>query len=228
MRQTLYYSTRGSLLIGAVVVVAIFAIFMGGVLIYVSNEYRLNFRSHQYTQALHLAEAGVELGFGELQYHYFLGTNGFATSRSWINLGGGSYSKTTANFTDTAGHTIGTIFTEVDGVGTATTTITGVGTSTNQTAGTLSSAVRAVQVSLQSSSAFPGAISAKYKITMSGNSTIDSYNSSDPTKSTSGLYDSAKKQANGNVYTTDTVTSSETLSGNVNIYGKLATGSGGG
>ncbi len=61
---------------------------------------------------------------------------------------------------------------------------------------------------------------------MNGNSYIDSFDSGDSTKSTGGLYDSTKKQANGNVATANTGTSAVSIN-NGTISGTVSVGSGG-
>ena len=54
------------------------------------------------------------------------------------------------------------------------------------------------------------------------NIVVDSYDSTDPTKSTNGLYDVAKRQQNGDVATDGSVIDA----GNAHIYGDVATNSG--
>jgi len=219
-----HQSSRGSILTGAAILVAIFAIFMTGVLTYISNEYRLNFRSHQYTQSLHLAEAAVDVGFAELQYQYSQGTNGFSAGRGWINLGDGSYTKI-VTLNDTAGNIVGTLSNRVY-VNFTPVAITGVGSATN-TIGTLAQTERAVNVVLTTISPFQYAVFSKSPINISGGSYIDSYDSTDPTKSTGGLYDATKRQGNGNVATTSTLANAGSFSGSADIYGTFATGPGG-
>jgi hypothetical protein len=51
---------------------------------------------------------------------------------------------------------------------------------------------------------------------------VDSYDSSDPTKSTNGLYDAAKRQQNGDIATDGNVIDA----GNAHIYGDVATNAG--
>jgi len=206
------------------VLVAIFAIFMSGVLTYVSNEYRLNFHSHQYTQSLHLAEAAVELGFAELNYQYALGTNGFSTGRGWVNLGDGSYTKIT-NLTDTAGNRVGIISNRVY-VGYTPPTITGVG-SANNTIGALANTERAVSVTLTANSLFQLALVSKAPIILNGGAMIDSYNSSDLAHFPGNLYNSANARDNGNVATTSTAANAGSLSGSAVINGTFETGPGG-
>jgi hypothetical protein len=54
------------------------------------------------------------------------------------------------------------------------------------------------------------------------NIVIDSYDSSDPAKSTNGLYDPAKRQQNGDIATDGNVLQA----GNAHIYGDVSTNSG--
>jgi len=217
MRHPISHSTRGSILIATAILVAIFAIFMSGVLTYISNEYRLNFRSHQFAQSLHLAEAAVELGFAELNYR-----NSFSATNGWVNLGDGSYTKIT-NLTDTAGNFVGTLSNRVY-VGYTPPTITGVGSATN-TIGTLANTERAVSVVLTASSLFKMALVATSPLSFSGNIVVDSYDSTDPTKSTAGLYVAGKAQDNGNVATTASTVAFP--GGSANISGTIETGAGG-
>jgi hypothetical protein len=54
------------------------------------------------------------------------------------------------------------------------------------------------------------------------NVTTDSYDSTDPSKSTDGQFDSAKRQANGDIASNDTVTNTvDVLIGNADIYGRV-------
>lgn len=74
---------------------------------------------------------------------------------------------------------------------------------------------------------FPVGLAAKGTIDLNGNNAYtDSFDSSDPTKSTGGLYDVTKRQANGNIGTLSTVTNSVGI-GNADVYGTVATGPGG-
>ena len=208
---------RGSILVATAILVAIFAIFMSGVLTYISNEYRLNFRSHQFAQSLYLAEAAVELGMNELLYR-----NSFNATNGWVNLGDGSYTKT-INLTDTAGNFVGILSNRVY-AGITPITITGIGSATN-TIGGLANTERAVSVVLSASSLFKMALVAKSPFSFSGNIRVDSYDSSDPTKSTGGFYDAAKAGDDGNVATTAGTVAFP--SGSPIISGTVETGPGG-
>jgi hypothetical protein len=66
---------------------------------------------------------------------------------------------------------------------------------------------------------------ARTKIDVNGNNLyVDSFDSTDPTKSTNGRYDVVKKQPYGNVAVGVALTNSVTDSGNANIYGFIFTG----
>lgn len=70
------------------------------------------------------------------------------------------------------------------------------------------------------------ALTVAQNINLSGNGiTIDSYNSSDPSKSTGGQWDPAKAGDAGDVICIGSITNSVSV-GNANIFGRLYTGSG--
>src|SRR5206468_3848245 len=99
----------------------------------------------------------------------------------------------------------------------STATITASGMATNIT--------RSLQVVTRRNANFPRAFVAKQQVKMTGGSTyIDSFDSSDPTKSTGGQYVSTKRQANAIVASTST--SSSAIQAEI-IYGTAATGPGG-
>jgi hypothetical protein len=216
---------EGSAIAIAAVSAAILSMLIAGVLSYIGNEYSLNFRSHCWNQALHLAEAAVEIGFAEFNYQYKQGGSGFQSGRGWTSLGGGSYSKSVTNFTDTAGNAVGSLAVTVSGVGTANPQILGVGTTTTVPFGP--SVSRAVKVVLAGSSKFPVGILSKSQINLNGNNAYsDSYDSTDPTKSTGGRYDASKKQPNGDIASNSSLVDSIGI-GNTDIYGIVSTGPGG-
>src|SRR5205823_697744 len=77
--------------------------------------------------------------------------------------------------------------------------------------------------------AFTKAIAAKGTITMSGGSVVDSFNSSNTNYSTGGMYDPAKRRANGSVVTDSTATGAHPAInvGTAHNYGTADTGPGG-
>jgi hypothetical protein len=65
---------------------------------------------------------------------------------------------------------------------------------------------------------------AKQGIDLNGNNLyVDSFDSTDPTKSTNGSYDGAKKQANGNMAVGGALTNSITNAASCNLYGSALT-----
>lgn len=228
MRTPYLKNSTGSALVSASLFAGVLAILSAGMLKYMSNEYLLNQQGHVWNQALHLSEAGVEIGYSELHYHLFQGNSGFASSRGWTNLGGNAYSKTVSTFTNANGQVIGSMSILVSNASSSTFNafITAVGNATN-TSGKVSTVSRAVLATIYKSSHFPVALMSKDKIDMNGNNVyVDSYDSSDASKSTSGAYDAAKRQANGNVASNGTFTNTVNI-GNADVYGVAYTGPGG-
>lgn len=227
MPPRLHRSHRGSALLIAAIFAGILSLTVAGILGYMSNEMLLNHQAHQWNQALHLAEAGIEVGFAELNYQYYQGGSGFQSTRGWSSTGSsGSFTRTIPAFTNAAGEIVGRLDITVSGVGTFFPVITAVGTVTNRMyrAPTVS---RAVRTTLSASSRFPVALMSRTRLDMNGNNIyVDSYDSTDPTKSTGGVYDSSKRQPGGNVASNGTFTNTVNL-GNADIYGRAYTGVGG-
>jgi hypothetical protein len=217
-------TSEGSAILAATVTSAILSIAVVGYLTYIHNENILNYRSHAWTQALHLAEGGVEQGFAEYHYQYFLGGDGFTSGRGWSG-GGGTYAKSITNLTSSTSAIVGDVTVTVSGVGTPNPQIMGVATVPTVPDG--STIARAVRVTISSSSKFPVALMSKNQIDLNGNNIyVDSFDSADPNKSTGGAYDIAKRQAKGDVASNDTVIDSVSI-GNAEIYGQVYTGPGG-
>ena len=224
MTARLHRQTAASALISAAVAASVLTILVAGFVTYMANEYLLNFHSHAWTQALHLSEAAIETGFAEFNYQYFQGGSGFQSSRGWSGSGG-TYTKSVTDFTDSTGKVLGSFTVTVSGVGSSSPAIQGVGTaSLNRGPATIS---RAVRVGLATSSRFPAGITSKNRIDLNGNNVYsDSYDSSDPAKSTNGGYDSTKRQPNGDIASDEVLIDSVDI-GNAAVYGKVYTGSAG-
>ncbi len=215
-----FHHQHGSALISSAISAAILSLLAAGTLSYMSNEFSLNFRAHHWNQSLHLAEAGVELGFAEINYQYFRDADGFRTDRGWTSLGGGSYSRTVSNFNNA-----GNLQITVTGVGSSYPQILGDATIPDAARGP--SLTRAVRVRLAPSSSFPMGLVAKEEIDLNGNRIYtDSFDSSDPSKSTGGAYDYAKRQPNGDIATNGELVDQINI-GNADIYGSVHTGPGG-
>ena len=224
MNRRRIHSQRASVMITSVVAAAVVTILVGGFASYLSNEYVLNFRSHNWTQSLHMAEAAIEAGFAEFNYQYFKGGNGFTTDRGWSGSGS-TYSKTVSNFTDATGKTVGGFTVTASGVGANNPTLQAVGTAKSALGS--STVSRAVKVVIANSTPFPLGLVSKNRIDLNGNNMYsDSFDSADTTKSTNGRYDVAKRQPNGDVGSNDTLIDTVDV-GNADIYGKVFTGVGG-
>ena len=118
------------------------------------------------------------------------------------------------------------------GIGTPSPQFQGEGTVTSSNYGGQSLS-RAVLITLAgNSSLFKFGLLSKSPLSWGGGVFIDSYDSSDPAKSTNGQYDSTKKQANGNIATLSTSSNAGTLSAvrlanSADVYGTITTGPGG-
>jgi hypothetical protein len=216
----------GSMLITASVAAAIIAIIIGSILAYLGNEYAFNMRSHRWTQALSLAEAGVEMGFAEFNNYYLVGSNGFSSARGWYNGGGGTYYRWVSSYTNGAGVVDGSVYAYVNGVGSAHPYLFAYGYCSTTPRGPV--VYRAVECQLFRNSMFPAGMVAKGSINMNGNNvTTDSYDSTDLAKSTNSQYDASKRQANGDIATNNSIINSDVSLGNANIHGTVATGASG-
>jgi hypothetical protein len=217
-------NASGSAMVAATVSSGVTSIMIAGFMTYLSNEYKLNTRSHAWTQAIHLAEAAVEIGFAELNYQYFHGENGFQSSRGWVDGGGGTHTKTVTDYTDTSGNVVGNLVVTVSGVGTPNPQILGAGTVAGNWAQSIS---RGVRVTTYPSTRYPVGLMSRQRIDLNGNNIYtDSFDSSDPAKSTNGLYDPAKRQPNGDIASNDVLINTVNI-GNADVYGRVSTGPGG-
>lgn len=213
-----FHKSEGSVLITAAIAAGIVSILVAGLLAMISNQYLLDNRGHQWNQALHLAEAAVEVGIGELNYQY-MGGSGFQAGNGWVDLGGGaSYSKTVTNFTNLNGNVVGDYTVIVTNQASLSPSVLGVGTCANSHGPTVS---RAVKVTLKRT--YNKAFYAKNGISFTNPSYIvDSFDSTDPTKSTGGLYNATKRQANAIM-----AIGTGTMAIKGDVYGTATIGSGG-
>ena len=218
----------GHSVVAAAVAAGILSIMVVGYLAWATNEYILNKRSHSWTQALHLCEAGVELGLAELNYPYRDNPyNAFLSSGGWQANGANSYIKTVTNFTDSAGRVVGDCEVVVSSISFKYPVITATGTVTAQGKGN-PTITRRVNVVTERRSSFHYALVSRLPMTISDNnaSTIDSFDSTDPSKSTGGQYDVTKAQPYGNIASTSTNSGAITLK-KAGIFGVATTGAGG-
>jgi hypothetical protein len=230
-------SIKGSALVAAAVVSTVLAVTVSGFLAYVNHEYYINYRSFHWTQALHLAEAGIEDGFFELNYRHATGSNGFLAGNGWQPIGGSvaalqplgagetGYSKTVTNLSDSSGKVVGSYIVQVINPDGENPYILAKGTVANAPYGINVS--RMVKAVIETAAMFNFALFSNQQINLNGNNvTTDSYISTDPAYSTNGAYDPAKKRARGDIGTNATVVDAISV-GNADVYGYAAVGPGG-
>ncbi len=206
----------------AAIAASVLGIMVVSYLSWVTNEYRLTKRSEAWSQALYLAEAGMELGCAELNFPYLQGRWAFDGSKGWTVVDLNTYQKIVTNFTDSTGRVIGNFSVRVANPNSQTPTIQGVGTATVSQGPATS---RGAQIWLTKGGSFPYAIAARQRITMNGRAYVDSFNSSNPAESTGGQYDPTKRQANAIVAS---LSNSGTAIQATTIYGAADTGPSGG
>jgi hypothetical protein len=213
--------SQGSALTAAMVASAVLSIMLAGFMTHISNEYRLNSRSHRWNQAINLAEAAVEIGIAELNFYYLnRHQHAFKPPRGWVKVAqsNNTYIKTINNFTDGSGRVLGNLSVTVENVGTLYPKVAGVGTCPSPIGGPTIS--RAVQVTLKGAGLYPYAFTAKTNITLSGSSVFtDSFDSTDNSKSTLGQYDPAKRQPNGHIACLNNTTQGTSRNSGADIYG---------
>jgi hypothetical protein len=221
-------SERGYSLITAAVAAGVLGILVVGYLSWVTNEYILSQRSHRWTEALDVCEAGAELGMAELNAYYRYDTStAFLNSRGWSSIGANAYSRTVTNLTDSTGRTVGSVVVTVTGANDLYPVIQAVSTVTpgGLTPHTITCGLRVVT---QRKSSFRYGFAARRYFELSSNTaiTMDSFDSSDPNKSTNGQYDATKRGTSGNIACLATNANSIRLQ-NATAYGAANTAAGG-
>jgi hypothetical protein len=86
---------------------------------------------------------------------------------------------------------------------------------------------RGVRITAKRNGSLIKGMLAKDHITISGNVSVDSYDSCDPAKSTGGRYDPAKAGDGGDIASNGKLIKEITVSGSVDIRGHISTGPGG-
>jgi Tfp pilus assembly protein PilX len=209
-----FRSQGGSTLVVVLGFVIILVLFCSSILQISQQEYRLSKRSAGWNQALFSAEAGVELGWNELNKLVGINTNGnfmsgwsYATN-TWI-----ASSQTLSPITGSEGNSTFSVSVNTNS-----------GLPVITSSGTMSSALynqtvtRNVQVSLAQTTPFSYAMLAKGLIDFNGNTAVvDSFNS------TNGNYAVGIRRAHGNVGTNGSLIDAAGL----DIWGSMKTGPGG-
>lgn len=224
-RIKLLHGKQGSAILVTMVLTFSVALMIAGVIRLVMNELAFTDHSAKWSQCVHTAESGVELAIAALQQE-------IDTDYDWIANG---WTKQGTVFTkavdalDPTGHDFpaSQYTVTVDKSDQFAPSITSTGTMPDTIAGGLIS--RTVRVALEPilDSAFNYGLLTKGSLTFGGGNILDSFDSSDPSKSTNGQYDPAKRLAGFDLKTEGDSAGIIQMNGGVEIYGDVATAAGG-
>lgn len=213
-------------MITAAIAAAVLGILVVSYLNWVTNEYRLSKRSHAWTQALNLCEAGVELALAELNHVYRQDpSKAFLTAGGWSAPASSTCQKTVTGFTDSTGKVVGNFIVSVRSFTSKYPIIECAAQATGS--GNTNAVTRTLRVVVQRQVNSGYALAGKefIKLHMNGK-TLDSYNSSNPSESTGGLYDVTKRTAHANIGSPSSSASAITLDQSA-VHGTASTGAGG-
>ncbi|MBT3193412.1 MAG: hypothetical protein HN341_12745, partial [Verrucomicrobia bacterium] len=217
------HGREGYALVTAMLLTVIVAGVVAASLRYTGTEMRLTRDSSVRIQAIHAAEAGVELALAAFDSSL---TDANSWS-DWTAAGAGTFTLSSESLAEAplaAGNA--DFFVTAN---TNTLVVTSTGTCFSATLNDMLS--RSVQIELDQDVHHPYefGLLGKDHVKMTGNSFMDSFDSSDPAKSTGGLYDPSKAQGNITVATMSTDPSSAIHgAGNSTVRGDLQTAAGGG
>jgi hypothetical protein len=201
----------GSVLVLALIFCTLICTVLMAYLTMVKHQHKFTHRAQTWNNAIPLAEAGVEEAMAHI--NHINTTSNFAIN-GWVLYAG--------NYRKERSLSGGTIRMAIDQSVPPVITVTGYLRAPVQS----NLLVRAVRVKTKINYKFQYGMLGKGTIDVSGGSMIDSYNSTDPAKSTGGMYDPAKRTAEAILATTSKTVGSVKI-GNVDIYGKVAVGPGG-
>lgn len=208
----------GSVLMGTLLVSVVIGITLASFLDLTGAQHRATMRSQVWNSCVPLAEAGLE----EALAHVYLNST---------NLGSQGWSTTTSGLTLSNGVSLaGTVYYRVRSLngGSYIAAIQGGTTPTLTVQGNLPKPLsstdmlsRTIQVRTVGGALFSRGLVAKGNINWNGQISSDSFDSQDPSKSTGGRYDPAKRDDNGSV---GSVEGNVSLGSQGTIYGMVATG----
>lgn len=215
-------SRSGSALLVTVATTAIMGIGIASYLSMTSFQSRSSMRSQVYNSILPIAEAGIEEALSHLYFHSSnLSTDNW-TQVSYLSLSNGI-------------NLSGTVFYKQRAFGEGRYTVAVLQSSSPAIVSQgyvplpfqTNELIRTVEVTTASQSLFMKGLVAKGSIGLVGSVQTDSFDSSDPTYSTSGRYDSLKSKDNGDIASVSTAANVISANGNVSVYGRVSTGPGG-
>ena len=240
--KTNHTKNHGSVLLVTLCTAWVIGIALVSYLTLIANQNRTTYHSQSWSACIPVAEAGIEEALTQLNFNNGEGTNN-ATAHGWI-------ATNNVFFKSRIVGTDGTCYYEVtiDPNAAATPVITSKGyvpapgntgtpmggdtaygmilaTVTGQSTPAMICRTVKVATRLQNAGGGPGGISSKGKISFSGGGSLDSFDSSDPAKSTNGRYDITKRQANGMAMSNAAGADSIHVD-TAHIYGSITTGPG--
>jgi len=216
----------GQALLSAALLVFVGSAIVASTILYVSHERRMSKRSASWVDSLHVAEAGVEAAVNE----YYKEVAGLVPWTGWVNLNvSGSVKMLPETELVSPAATAGkdrrySVVVDLDAY-----MVTATGTVSESWFSNDVKRVVRVELEPDRTSPFEAALLAKSYVKHGGNASVDSFDSSDPNKSTDGLYDPAKRQMNGDIVTICTDPEAAVFAtGSGVLYGDLIAGIGGG
>jgi hypothetical protein len=205
----------GSVLVTALILSAVLGLVLASFLTLLVSRNTISHRSEAWNRAIPVLEAGLEEAFTHLHDDTALTNNGWTAQLNGGNL---VYQKR-RNFTNDSAYCLVTISNAPAApvIYSQGYVLAPVGTNYIS---------RQVRVATTNPAVFTHAIAAKGAITLSGGSTVDSFNSANPLYSTNGMYIASRSEANGGIVTDSTASPAISV-GTANVYGKVDTGVGG-
>jgi hypothetical protein len=209
--------SAGNALVVAMVLCGVIGLVLAAYMQLVQGRTKIRARSQAWNTAIPVLEGGIEEAFTHLQ-----DDKGTMTANDWTAVTTNStvvYQKTRTNSDDNTYY-----FVTISNASSSMPVIYSKGfVPAPLGQGYIS---RLVQVILITSPTFNKAVQAKGSIDLSGQSVVDSYDSSNTNYSTGGQYDPAKRRADGDVVSNSRNNPAVNV-GNGHIYGQVDTGPGG-
>lgn len=196
------------MLVGTLILVAIVSSVLVAVMAHVAQEHRMLARTAAWNAALPVAEAGVEEAMSHMRQVH-LGVrwvNGWTANGTNVVLTrtrtDGKYGVAISSDTPPFIYSTGAVW----------------------CASAKQFIDRRIVARTRGESYYMKAISAKQRIVLSGNFEVDSFDSANSSYSSSGMYDVTRRKAGGDVGTNESTPGAIDMTGNVTIYGRVATG----
>jgi len=209
---------RGSVLMGTLLISLVIGVTLASFLDLTGAQHRATMRSQVWNSCVPLAEAGLE----EALVHVYLnstnlGSQGWSTTASGLTLSNGVSLAGTVYYRQRSLNG-GSYIAAIQGGATPTLTVQGNLPKPLSSSDMLS---RTIQVRTVGGALFSRGLVAKGNITWNGQIASDSFDSQDPSLSTGGRYDAAKRNDNGSV---GSVEGNVSLGAQGKIYGMVGTG----